>query len=154
MKTPPFPSLLLVATILILILIIIEPGTAQQCSACDSGAPLRDAVDLQWFAPFYAGGGYCSEAVAFATGLDQYLNSTGEGQTGVINSAVIIHHGDSINMNRVLTAQEKSLYARRMKESYVIQNKRKTQRQLASEFPIVSVCHSEPGAWHGEGKYN
>ena len=43
---------------------------------------------LIWFAPFFSGGGYCSEALSYIDALFQYYPS------GLLS---IQHHGDSFN---------------------------------------------------------
>jgi glycosyltransferase involved in cell wall biosynthesis len=77
-----------------------------------------------WFAPFLSGGGYCSEAIAFALGLAPRLE------------VQIVQHGDSYN-----EAFEQGLGEDLQRELFYLQHNR--------QYPpsSVVVCHSEPGAW-------
>lgn len=94
---------------------------------------------VDWYAPFLSGGGYSSEATTFVFALS-LSNATG----GKANnfSFLIAHHGDSYNHNYVngLTIRESRLLTQ-----YMIGSQPKTP----SKKPfVVSICHSEPGAWH------
>ena len=80
-----------------------------------------------WSAPFFSGGGYCSEALAFVLALSPHLPS----------SLQIVQHGDSLSQS----------FYRGLPSS--------VQSSLLSllHHPIepstaVSICHSEPGAWY------
>ncbi len=78
-----------------------------------------------WHAPFFSGGGYCSEALGFMESLAPSVKFQ------------IVHHGDSINENFFYGLDEKT---------------RENLNYLHSkQFPpsrSISICHSEPGAWH------
>lgn len=94
--------------------------------------PKEYSAEIAWFAPFLSGGGYCSEATAFALGLKK-INYT---------NFEIYQHGDSIN-NDYLKDFEKSSISKHLKRLPFYQfdsSKRK--------YPMISVCHSEPGAWY------
>lgn len=81
---------------------------------------------VHWFAPFYSGGGFSSEAKDFVP----LLHSTGI-------SLKISQHGDQYNHNYVqnmLTVDEQLLL-----------NVHRS-KQLPPSQSVV-VCHSEPGAW-------
>jgi glycosyltransferase involved in cell wall biosynthesis len=84
--------------------------------------------DVAWFAPFYSGGGYCSEARSFIVALDK---------VGFRNFS-IVQHGDSLNQYYVQGQhnREQSLIAKYDKMVY------------SEGYPKISVCHSEPGAWY------
>lgn len=83
-------------------------------------------LPVRWQAPFLSGGGYCTEATSILQGLVA---------EHVVVSAV--HHGDSYN------------------EAYVRGLPLSTQRLLDEalraggvDADAISICHSEPGAWH------
>jgi glycosyltransferase involved in cell wall biosynthesis len=85
----------------------------------------RDSSPIHWYAPFYSGGGYCSEAFSFVSVLSQGNRPL-----------YISQHGDSLNHK-------------------FLQNMRTSEREfldskfLARSIPNeISICHSEPGAWH------
>lgn len=84
-------------------------------------------VFLKWHAPFLSGGGYSSEALAYLESLVM-----------VSQIPAIAQHGDSISEFAVqhMPAETKRL----VKSSGWMQN---WEGKL-----FVSVCHSEPGAWH------
>lgn len=84
--------------------------------------------EITWYAPFYSGGGYSSEAITFVKALDSMS----------IRNFTISHHGDSWNKDFVdgLDEKEKKLLAK-----YDLLLKR-------PGYPRVSICHSEPGAWY------
>lgn len=77
---------------------------------------------VEWHAPFFSGGGYCSEATTFVLALD-----------GLVDTS-IVHHGDSVS----------EAYVRQL-EPDVLARLRSLSSQRAAD---VVVCHSEPGAWH------
>ena len=79
-----------------------------------------------WYAPFFSGGGYSSEALAFVLALQPHLFAL-----------QVVQHGDAVS----------HVYYRGLAAPL--------QRQLVAllqhDLPpstAVSVCHSEPGAWH------
>ena len=82
-------------------------------------------VGLMWYAPFYSGGGYCSEATAFVMSLASTLAQLS-----------ITQHGDGYNAAYVRgwphaqTALLGALSSTRLKPA-----------------SSVALCHSEPGAW-------
>jgi len=87
--------------------------------------PARGALAVTWAAPFFSGGGYCSEATAFLQGL-----ATARPPVRVAAA----QHGDSAS----------AAYARGLPPA--------TAALLAAAAdagapPAVAVCHSEPGAW-------
>jgi glycosyltransferase involved in cell wall biosynthesis len=91
-----------------------------------------DGFDLTWFAPFFSGGGYCSEAVAFAAALATVIP---EGRFG------IRHHGDSFNEEYVdkLPARDQAL---------LLQLETRSNERFELNRMHIVVCHSEPGAWN------
>ena len=105
---------------------------------CD--ARLADTAVL-WAAPFLSGGGYCSEATAFAMGLlDRGVDIS------------VYQHGDSFKPKYVDGLDDATRKA--LERMHVPGDKASlaavTQMwQAATKRPkrIVAVCHSEPGAW-------
>mmetsp|Transcript_21005 Transcript_21005/g.30319 ORF Transcript_21005/g.30319 Transcript_21005/m.30319 type:complete len:469 (-) Transcript_21005:84-1490(-) len=79
---------------------------------------------LAWFAPFFSGGGYSSEAISFAHVLSN------------VTSLRIVQHGDSFN--------EKFVQNMDSGDASMLQR----LRNIAPVSNEVVVCHSEPGAWH------
>ena len=88
-----------------------------------------DTLPVLWYAPFFSGGGYCSEATAFALGLMREANV----------DIGIVHFGDSYNGDYVsgLDADTRDALAVMAERA----------RSIAPSEAIV-VCHAEPGAWH------
>lgn len=84
--------------------------------------------DFTWYAPFYSGGGYSSEAIAFVKALDKLH----------IRNFTISQHGDSWNPNFV---EGQSDEERQLLAKYDLLLKR-------PGYPRISICHSEPGAWY------
>ena len=89
---------------------------------------------IEYFAPFYSGGGYCSEAFAMAFAMTLW-NMT----------LILRHHGDSHNRDFIegLTQKERDLLEHNDGSLSYIPSINKEQRK----FTIV-ICHSEPGAWY------
>jgi len=89
---------------------------------------------VEYFAPFYSGGGYCSEAFAFAFAMTLY-NMT----------LILRHHGDSHNKDFIdgLTEKERHLLEHNDGSLSYLPLAKKERRK----FTIV-ICHSEPGAWY------
>ena len=93
----------------------------------DDGSHLHSSV--VWAAPFYSGGGYCSEAHDAANALlscDVDLH--------------ILQHGDSFNRD----------FTDRLGDQTLAALKRRTVRAIprAAVGPAtICICHSEPGAW-------
>lgn len=85
-------------------------------------------LGLWWFAPFLSGGGYSSEAIAFATALSDRVNLR------------VTHHGDSPNRK----------FLDGLPDETVKVLKRLANPKKANVDPSKSVviCHSEPGAWN------
>ena len=90
-----------------------------------SPAPL---ASLTWYAPFFSGGGYCSEATAFVEGLSR---------TALPLAA--LQHGDGVSPSyaRGLPAARSSLLSALSSA---------VSTAAAASLRVV-VCHSEPGAW-------
>ncbi|KAG0570881.1 hypothetical protein KC19_6G194500 [Ceratodon purpureus] len=87
---------------------------------------------LLWMAPFFSGGGYCSEAISYVTAME-----TGSKGTSHIPKFAISHHGDAENMNfwkGLPLATRQTLVS--LSSTHI---------DLAD---AVVVCHSEPGAWY------
>lgn len=87
--------------------------------------------DVTWYAPFQSGGGYCSEAHAFAGVM---------GHLGLHDGRFVgIPHGDGYNKEFLGSLSTEQMWF------------------LGSHFrpppgdkntTHIVVCHSEPGAWH------
>jgi len=84
-------------------------------------------VSVEWHAPFFSGGGYCSEASTFVTALEE---------AGVEVS--IAQHGDSYSASYVAGQRGSAAF-----EKVVALSGKRRRRDVD-----VVVCHSEPGAWH------
>jgi glycosyltransferase involved in cell wall biosynthesis len=83
------------------------------------------SMPIHWYAPFYSGGGYSSEAIAFVSIL-----------SNLSFPFSISQHGDSINQNFI---QNMRNYEKNLLDSKF------TRMSSPGE---ISICHSEPGAWH------
>ena len=72
-------------------------------------------MHVSWFAPFYSGGGYCTEAQAIIASLhvhNQASSSSFSRSRGNLSFG-LSHHGDSVNseyLNNGLSQNEKNLY--------------------------------------------
>ena len=100
-------------------------------------------MHVTWFAPFYSGGGYCTEAQAVIASLHQYSHSASFTNSNSNFSFGMSHHGDSVNseyLQHGLSKREKSLY--KMYSTY------DEFSRPSSNTLSISVCHSEPGAWY------
>ena len=98
-----------------------------------NGRPLPFVV---WMAPFFSGGGYCSEALSYI----EYLASI----DGMADRIHIVQHGDSINYEYAngLSEHHQTLLAR------LSSNPLPTPSLINDDDTvIVVICHSEPGAW-------
>jgi hypothetical protein len=85
------------------------------------------AVD--WYAPFYSGGGYSSEAFSFLQALN------------MVNISIKpIHHGDTPNQ-----AYLSGLSA--IDEDLLFSHAKLEKRRKRRKSKVIAVCHSEPGAW-------
>lgn len=87
------------------------------CSTLISSLPA-----VQWYAPFFSGGGYCSEAIAFV----QTLEKSG-------GDVSIVQHGDSFSQDFVSGLPLDTI------QMLQTMNRRKIPSNS------VSICHSEPG---------
>ena len=80
-----------------------------------------------WYAPFYSGGGYSSEALSFLASLHPHLSPHLQS----------VQHGDSLSY---------PFYAGLPYATQLL-----LHNTTATELPphtAVVICHSEPGAWH------
>jgi glycosyltransferase involved in cell wall biosynthesis len=112
-----------------------------------------NTLHISWYAPFFSGGGYCSEATSFVLGMQPSTTSAsttkprsssvdmdvtaGSSFGGIEYSLSIVQHGDGMNTN-YLFGLDPSAYS--------------TLQTLAAKTPrnrkrVLSICHSEPGAW-------
>jgi len=81
---------------------------------------------VHWMAPFFSGGGYCTEAITFVSSLFP-----------IVPNLSIEHHGDTSSFDFVngLPDHERRLLLK------LQQKARYTSRK------DIVICHSEPGAW-------
>lgn len=84
-------------------------------------------VTVEWHAPIFSGGGYCSEALAFVSAF---------GDVGL--TANVVQHGDGYSQSFVHSQRGSGTF-----KKVAILSQRKKIAQ-----PTAVVCHSEPGAWH------
>ena len=91
----------------------------------DSG---RKRVPFLWMAPILNGGGYGSEAKAFALSTKKYIS--------------ISHFADSVDADLFNSLPEHLhfLYPKVAQTNY--------RMALMNITPDITVCHSEPGAWY------
>lgn len=105
----PLPLLPLLLPLLLLLLLLICSGGAEKSS-------------VHWMAPFFSGGGYCSEATAFVLALDEEWRVS------------ISQHGDSFSAS----------YTDKLEPSVSERLLRMSRRRVSPPQAVV-VCHSEPG---------
>lgn len=87
------------------------------------------SLHVQWFAPFYSGGGYCSEAISFVQSLSSPQYSS-------LISLSIAQHGDTVSTKFVAGLPDST---------------RILLEQLSNTDTLdndISICHCEPGAIH------
>ena len=110
-----------------------RPAAALLVAACLVGAsPSTDEpVRVLWLAPWLSGGGYSSEALAFARGAAQAPS---------LVSLAAVQHGDGVD----------GRYARGLPaaDASVLQAALQAGAARGAAVGAVCVCHSEPGAWH------
>ena len=109
---------------------VTSPAAQATPTAVDFDFDPADFLPLVWSAPFLSGGGYCSEALSFASSLAPFLSTR----------LSLLQHGDAVNMAfiRGLDPNMRSLLQSALKQPY----------QIERANPVgVSICHSEPGAW-------
>lgn len=96
-----------------------------------AAAPLPP-LHVTWAAPFLSGGGYCSEALALTQALAAAAPATG---------LAFVQHGD---------AESAAYYAGLPAATAAFLNSHlhAALAPSARGAAAVSVCHSEPGAWH------
>ena len=93
--------------------------------------PLTTAsLGVIWHAPFFSGGGYCSEATAFVLQLSKRI------------PVRIVQHGDGYNQQYMAGVAESTF--RQLQDLYAASAVRPEDG--------VAICHSEPGAWHPPGQ--
>ena len=94
-------------------------------------------IQLYWYAPFLSGGGYCSEAIAFASGL-----STSSASNVSLN---VRHHGDTPSQSFFEGLREsEQLMLQHHGISYDLSGRPQPSRTAPAD---IVICHSEPGAW-------
>jgi hypothetical protein len=87
-------------------------------------------ANLRWYAPFYSGGGYSSEALDF-------VRAAAEGNIPV----AVYQHGDSFNNKYV-----NGILSRNSRE-FLYAHDGERGGALTGSTSHINVCHSEPGAW-------
>jgi glycosyltransferase involved in cell wall biosynthesis len=92
---------------------------------------ILESVHLNWYAPFFSGGGYCSEAMSFmfAAHAIDFKNFT------------VIQHGDSVNRQFISSLSTREALMMAVYKDQNVKSSRKAKL-------LVNVCHSEPGAWY------
>jgi glycosyltransferase involved in cell wall biosynthesis len=109
---------------------------------------------LTWFAPVLSGGGYCSEALAFAQALYPFFSHHDDGMTILIGNDIgppkqkksklrVVQHGDGVNGMFLRGLDE---YTRDLLMKELLLGPPSASSSDA-QFGGVVVCHSEPGAW-------
>lgn len=91
-------------------------------------------LQIVWMAPFFSGGGYCSEAISFAMALDKMPNV----RLG------IVHHGDS-HSGKFTSGLKSHTKNRLFAMSEIV--------QTFDPDRAIFICHSEPGAWNPPNYY-
>lgn len=102
-------------------------GMMETSTGSSSSTVSKQKLGVIWMAPFFSGGGYCSEATAFVTGLD-----------GVSDYDISINqHGDGMNTKYMFgLSNEQYQYLQ-----YI------ANKDVSDRSKVISICHSEPGAW-------
>jgi glycosyltransferase involved in cell wall biosynthesis len=115
------------------------------------GEPLH-SLHVSWYAPFFSGGGYCSEATSFVLGMQPSAAAVAAGGGGAIKgqsisselefggveySLSIVQHGDGMNTNYLFGLDPAAYTALQTLAAKSPRNKKR----------VLSICHSEPGAW-------
>ena len=105
----------------------VEDTSNTDNSDTSSSSSSKSKLGVVWMAPFFSGGGYCSEATAFVMGLD-----------GISDYPITINqHGDSLNTKYMFgLSNDQYQYLQ-----YI------ASKQLPERAKVISICHSEPGAW-------
>ncbi len=88
------------------------------------------SLHVTWAAPFLSGGGYCSEALALTQALSAASPAT---------ALAFVQHGDS---------ESAAYYAGLPAATADFLNAHLHAPLAPAGAAAVSVCHSEPGAWH------
>lgn len=116
-------------------------STSAPTSSSSSSQSSQLGTTLRWFAPFYSGGGYCSEAFAIVSSLHEIPNRN--------FSLEIVHHGDSFNNDFLVglsKSEEEFLYKLDANfDPHALAGRGMSKKKKGKE---IVVCHSEPGAWH------
>ena len=108
-------------------LVLFALSTSTLVTIC-LAAPAEDAPEINWHAPFFSGGGDCSEAIAFVQAIEQVGS----------HPLSIVQHGDGYSEE----------FVRGMPAETRRDLQRLAKRRLRRPHTSVAVCHSEPGAWH------
>uniref|UniRef100_A0A6U4RKD1 Glycosyl transferase family 1 domain-containing protein n=1 Tax=Hemiselmis andersenii TaxID=464988 RepID=A0A6U4RKD1_HEMAN len=82
------------------------------------------SLSAKWFAPFFSGGGYSSEALSFVNYLSKKV------------TLGVMQHGDSVNEQYL---RGMGIQAHKMLSD--------ATRKRLDPKATVEICHSEPGAW-------
>ena len=113
---------------IVLMLLLLAAWHWQQLKGRRERKVRTDVPSLVWHAPFFSGGGYCSEATAFVVALDDMKLDV-----------AIEMHGDSHN-NDYMNGLNPTVTLGRL---YTLSG-----RAAKGGHQDVAICHSEPGAWH------
>lgn len=100
------------------------------CSTAAAVESSAQSLAVSWYAPFFSGGGYCSEATAFVLELATRLPLR------------IVQHGDAYNYK----------YLEGLPSATVHELQRLNSKGDVQPHNSVTICHSEPGAWSPPGQ--
>ena len=129
--TTPIILQIIGIVILIIVVVINSSEKISQISNEWIGNNLENTLPfgIIWMAPFFSGGGYCSEATSYIKSLSLFDDIR----------LTINQHGDVFSYKYLerITPQISTL----LKEKYAKRN------ELLNKNSVV-ICHSEPGAWH------
>lgn len=108
-----------------------------------AGGAAGAKVLVWWHAPFLSAGGYASEAVAFAQGMDA-------GGGAELAALWLTPHGDAADPKVLegLPQATADLLRRRIVPPHVTMRELDRAVRESGAGAVVVVCHSEPGAWH------
>jgi len=139
-RTYPFqPARLAPATVVLLALL--NPGSAVADSEAGDGAALPS---LLWMAPILNPGGFSSEALSFATGLDSEYSAAAKSAGAAGGARLGI---------RQFAEQQDVAFQEGLARGTQELLRRLARAGSASSGWEVAVCHSTPDVWHQDGAF-